>query len=70
MLKTFDSGLLHLDVDTNNGVLHIRYAAVGYYKPDQARALADFLCEHYRGKSPEVDVSTFAVEVPEPKKAK
>lgn len=47
MIDTFDTGPVHIDVDTETGALHIRYATVGYYKADMARKLLEFLAYHY-----------------------
>lgn len=52
MLDTFDSGPIHMDVDTETGALHVRYFTIGYYTPDLARALAEFFGKHYADKSP------------------
>lgn len=48
MLDTFDIGPIHMDVNTETGELHIRWATNGFYSAEIARDLADFLCKHYQ----------------------
>lgn len=61
MLDTFDSGPIHMDVDTETGTLHVRYFTIGYYTHDRVRELAEFFGKHYADK---------AAKPAEPKKAK
>jgi hypothetical protein len=69
MLDTFDTGPIHMDVDTETGELNVRYFVHGPYTPAVGRHLARFFGKHYADKpAHDVDVTKFAVQ--HPRKAK